>query len=115
MKRSDAFPSRYMGKDDVAKPIVLHISRVDIEDIGTDSEIESKPVMHWQESDAKPLILNSTNWGAIEAAYGDESDNWANKPVELFNDPSVQFMGKRVGGVRVRIPLVSEPGSEAPF
>lgn len=102
MKQSDAFPSRYMSKDDVKAPLTLHIAHVSMENIGTESEQEMKPIMQFQEPDAKPMILNNTNWVIIAAIHGPESDDWSGKPITLFFDPTVQYMGKLVGGVRCR-------------
>ena len=104
MKRSEAFPSQYIGKEDVQTPIVLHVGSAEMRNIGTENEQEEKPVIAWQEPDAKPFIVNATNWASIEAMYGEESDDWRGKPIELYFDPSVVFRGKRVGGVRVRRP-----------
>lgn len=108
MKTSDAFPSRFIGKDDVKKPIVVHLARVEMRNVGTERDQEEKPVAEWQEPDVKPLILNSTNWEVIALMYGEESDEWIGKPVELYHDPTVIFRGRRVGGVRVRVPKKTE-------
>jgi hypothetical protein len=114
MKRADVFPSQYIGKDDVQTPIILHVGSVELRNVGTESEQEEKPVIAWQEPDAKPLIVNSTNWAMIESLYGEESDDWRGKPIELYFDPFVTFRGKRVGGVRVRRPS-SEQVKNTPF
>lgn len=106
MKRSDAFPSRYISKDDVQNPVVAIIDTVRFDTIKGDSGDEDKPVVYFR-GDVKPMILNNTNWMTIEDAYGQESDDWAGKPIEMYCDPGVMFGGKRVGGVRVRIPKVN--------
>lgn len=103
MKRSDAFPSRYVSKDDVATPITARIDTVRFDTINGDKGDEDKPVMYFRDG-VKPMILNNTNWMTVEEAYGQESDDWTGKPVELYLDPGVMFGGKRVGGVRLRIP-----------
>lgn len=36
------------------------------------------------------------------AAWGDESDVWTGRQVQLYYDPEVVYGGKKVGGVRVR-------------
>lgn len=104
MRRSDAFPSKYMGKDDIGTGMTLTIGQVLQEGVESDGEMKQKAVMYFHEPDAKPWIINAGNWMTIEDAYGEESDDWHDKPIELFVDPSVMFGGKRVGGVRVRIP-----------
>lgn len=111
MRRSEAFPSQYLGKDDVQQDILAHIKDVGKESIKSDGADEEKAVMTWQERDLKPMILNNTNWMALEDAYGEESDGWKGKPVEIYLDPSVMYGGKRVGGVRLRVP---KPTATAP-
>lgn len=103
MKRSDAFPSRYISKEDVATPIRATIDTVRFDTIKGDTADEDKPVIYFRDG-VKPMILNNTNWMTIEDAYGPESDNWTGKTIELYCDPGVMFGGKRVGGVRVRVP-----------
>jgi len=111
MKRNDAFPSRYISKEDVVEPTTFTIADVAMDVLEGDEGQKSKPVMYFTDEDAKPFILNGTNWLTIEGAYGDDSDTWAGKTVTLFNDPSVMFGKKRVGGVRVRIPGNSQPAT----
>lgn len=108
MKRSDAFPTSYMSKDDVQTPLLLRISDVQIKNVGTDSEQEEKPVMYFKEPEVKPMILNQTNWSVLEALYGEDTDSWRGKPIVIYFDQAVLFKGKRVGGVRCRAP---KPGS----
>ena len=106
MKRSEAFPGRYMTKDMVTTPMVLHIAKVETENVGMEDDPENKPVISFQEQgpNIKPLACNGTNWDVIEAAYGLDSDDWIGKAVELYHDPTVKFGKQRVGGIRVRIP-----------
>lgn len=105
MKRSDAFPSQYVSKDDVESPVVWNIAGVSkVEMPDDEGGKKTPPVMTFKEDHAKPLILNNTNWMVLEDLYGDDSDKWIGHPIELYKDPSVMFGGKRVGGVRVRKP-----------
>lgn len=103
MKRSDAFPSTYLSKDDVAIPIILTIAEVQHVTLKGDNGDEQKVAAYFVEPDSKPFILNNTNWMVLEDAFGEDSDLWKGKSIELFKDPSVMFGGKRVGGVRVRL------------
>lgn len=109
MKRSQAFPSVFLAKDDLMNgPRIVTIKEVRMELVRGDGGEEEKPVMHFEPNgtNTKPLILNNINWMTIEESYGDESDHWISKPLELFVDPAVMFGGRRVGGVRVRVPDV---------
>jgi hypothetical protein len=104
MKATDVFPSTFLKKEDAAKPLSLTIETVAMEDVNTDDGKEKKAVLHFVDGRAKPMILNRGNWSILEEAYGLDSDDWAGHPVEVYVDPSVMFGGKRVGGLRVRVP-----------
>jgi len=113
MKRSEAFPSKYMSKDDVKVPVRATIAAVRFDVLKGENGDEQKPVMYFQ-GDVKPMIVNNTNWMTCEDAWGDDSDNWLGKSVELYFEPSVMFGGKRVGGVRVRISASGKTQAAAP-
>jgi hypothetical protein len=110
MKRSDVFPSQYLAKDDVNPPVQAIIKEVVQEMVSGDDTKENKPVMHFRDG-IKPMILNTTNWTVCEESFGLDSDDWTGKAVELYVDPTVMYAGKRVGGVRLRIPA---SGAAAP-
>lgn len=103
MKRSDAFPSQYLGKDDVHSPRIVTIDDVQKATIKGENGEEEKPVMYFRDF-PKPMILNNVNWMTVESEYGDDSDLWKGKQIELYHDPNIMFGSKRVGGVRIRIP-----------
>ena len=102
MKKNDAFPSKYVSKEDVDTPVVFIIAKVAHEDVQDGDTTKTKTVISFQ--NGKPMICNGVNWDTIESAYGPESDEWVGKMIELFHDPTVMFGRDRVGGVRVRIP-----------
>ena len=104
MKRNEAFPSQYLGQKDIERPITAIIEAVRFEEVQGDHGAEDKPVLFFKNDEPKKMILNNTNWGAIEDAYGDESDNWNGKSIELYVDPGIMFGNQRKGGLRVRVP-----------
>lgn len=104
MKRSEAFPSKFLSKDDVRAPTVCIIEKVINETLGQGEDQEIKPVMYFQSGVSKPMVINNTNWMSVEDLYGDESDDWPGKAIEIWVDPSVSFGGKRIGGLRLRAP-----------
>ena len=104
MKRTDAFPSKYLSKDDLSGPTLGVIDAVVIETLGQGDEQETKPVLYWKSGLPKPMVINNTNWQNVEALYGDDSDGWMGKTVEVWVDPAVSFGGKRIGGLRLRAP-----------
>ncbi len=107
MKFNKAFPTskRYIrGSDlvDEAK-ITGEISHVEMRVIGRDTKI-NKPVLLFVNA-CSPLVLNETNWQVLEAAFGDDSSDWAGQRVELTGYDGVMNDGKPFRGVKVT-PLV---------
>ncbi len=99
MKITDAFPSNYIKSSDLnGRVLQLTIDRVTMEDL----DGEQKPVLYFQ-GKQKGTVLNRTNATTLVAKYGDETEAWQGKPVELFTAP-VSFQGLTVDGLRVRIP-----------
>ncbi|MBE3120157.1 MAG: hypothetical protein IMZ50_15560 [Candidatus Atribacteria bacterium] len=102
---AQAFPSKWLSKHDVKTPIVATISRVVFEKLGTDN----KPVVYFTEPHIKPMSVNVGNWRVLDNAYGDDSDLWIGKQIEIYADPYVQFQGETVGGLKLRLPAGSPP------
>ena len=67
----------------------------------------------------KPMVLNRTNWEALEEAFGD-SDDWPGHKVQDQVRLKTQFQGKPVDGIRLE-PIVAKPApkdelnDEVPF
>lgn len=104
MKRNDAFPSRYLSKADIPAPVVAVIASVANEPIGQGQAQEVKPVLSFTGDSPKPMVCNASNWDTLEGLYGEESDNWTGKRIEIWVDPNVMYGGKREGGLRLRAP-----------
>jgi len=115
MRRSEAFPSKYLGKDDLNGPLLVTIKNLDTAMIKGDHGDECKTVMFFKEGDAKPYIMNTCNWMTLEDAYGEDSDDWHGKPVEFYVDQNVMYGTKRVGGVRVRVPISRQATEQVHF
>lgn len=112
MKISEMYPSKYLSKDDFAAgPQVMTIRTVVREEIKADNGKELKNVVYFTNSE-KPLILNRGNAEVLVMAYGDDSTAWHGRQIELYVDPNILFAGKRVGGLRLRMP--SSVPSHAP-
>lgn len=100
MKMSEAFPSSFLKASDLGGAMVtVTIGTVTMEKV---SESEEKPCIHFDGKD-KGLILNKTNAAVLVNAYGDESNHWTGKPIQLFS-AQVSFQGRMVDAIRVRIP-----------
>lgn len=109
MKVSEAFPSNYLKAADLGgRTIRAKINIVRSEDIGGDQKL----VIYFQGKE-KGLVLNKTNSTTIAMAFGDETDNWTDAPIELFPQ-AVPFNGQMVPAIRVRIPPEDQPTHAAP-
>ncbi len=107
MRITEAFPPRFMSKEDVTKPRVLTIELVVMEEVESEDGRVEKPVCYFSEKDSKPLILNKTNAEVLRELYGDETEEWVGKQIEVYFDPSIRFGTRKTGGIRVRKPSVS--------
>jgi hypothetical protein len=107
MRREDVFPGRFLTKSEIgamhAGDRVLIVVRVEVERFDDEDPRDAKPIMFFREG-PKGVPLNKTNWDILAHAYGDDSDDWIGRPVELTIDPNVTYGGKRCGGIRVGVP-----------
>lgn len=108
MRMSAAFPSEYLKAADlVGKRVKIKMDRVEMKDIGGDH----KPVLFLLGTDKK-IVLNKTNANEIIDAYGDDTDDWHGKTIELY-EARVDFQGKKVQAIRVNA-MLGGNGSAAP-
>lgn len=115
MKIDTTASSRFLAQGDVDAPFIATIDRVKI-----DNALRNPYVLTFVEAWVKPLPLNLTNRRMIVAAYGEDSDHWTGKPIEIYVNPDVtNSRGEIVGGIRLRIPAAvpappSRPTSPPP-
>lgn len=100
MTANDLYPSKFLSKDDVPQPRIVTITKVSREELTGDGGKEWKAVIHFAE--AKSMVLNRINGTVLFEELGKTTDDWINKQIEIFVDPSVMMGGKRVGGLRLR-------------
>lgn len=103
MKISEMKDTRYLKKEDCGEGgIVVTIAGLKQENVGADDAEEMKWILFFKEK-LKPMVLNWTNTQLISKALGsDETDEWIGKKIVLYNDVSVSFGDRLVGGIRVR-------------
>jgi hypothetical protein len=104
-KTSDMIPSRFLKKGDIGPGILVTIKDVELVTFKEDTaDAESRWILHFEENE-KGLSLNKTNIQMLEIiCANDDTDFWKGKQVVLYWDPTVDFMGKIVGGIRIRAP-----------
>lgn len=106
--------SKYLKRADCGKGILLTIAGLEKVDVSGDGSDEIKAVLLFEES--KPLVLNRINAEMIANILGSpETDDWIGHKIVAFDDPSVMFKGKCVGGIRVRaLKVKSSPKAKPP-
>ena len=110
MRTSQMFPSKYCKADDFFDgPQIAIIRDITMETLGRGKDEETKPVIHFENDNPKPLVPNVTNTRTIEDAFGFETDDWAGCQIELYA-PKVPFGSKIVDGIRIRIPKEPDAG-----
>ena len=93
----------YLKRESVSAEGEIHtvIKCVEEEINSADGGSETKWILYL--SDLKPLIMNATNIRRAVAAFGTaEVNDWGGKPLIVYDDDSVEYGGKVVGGVRLR-------------
>jgi hypothetical protein len=102
-KISEMKSSKFLKRDDVGDGVVCTITGVSQENVAKEgADPEMKWCLHFANLD-KPMVLNSTNMQLIAKFTGSEdTDDWEDKKIILYDDPSVSFGGKLTGGIRVR-------------
>ncbi len=104
-----AFPSKYLKAHDLlGKTVRLKIAGITVEKLGEDL----RPIISFAGTD-KTLVVNKTNANRISASYGRETDDWIGKDIEVYPD-QVEFQGRMVEAIRVRIPAKPPQGKTAP-
>jgi hypothetical protein len=82
-----------MGRERVRKPIL---------------ELTNAQGQAWPSA----LVLNKTNALRLAAAFGDDTDEWPGKAIELWSEP-VSFNGETVPGIHVE-PVLAGNGTTGP-
>ena len=99
--------SRFMKKEDLDGEevfTILDFSQEEVEDEKT-KETEQIGALQFEET-KKMLRLNITNMNRIADLFDTyETDDWVGHQIILYPDPSVEMMGQRVGGIRVKTEL----------
>jgi hypothetical protein len=95
--------SKYLSKEDVGEDgLVLTIKGFRMETLKSDEGDEDKTVVHFVE-DVKPMVLNRTNAQLVGVATGAKTAGDARgKQIVVYNDPTVGFGGKIMGGLRIK-------------
>ena len=103
--------SRFFKAADLTQEKKLRIKSATEELIGQGAD-QKKMLTAWFTNDERGLPLNRVNNRTIRGAFGDPVDGWAGKIIVLF-PTMVEFRGRMVPGLRVRIPPPKEGNGQA--
>lgn len=115
------FNTKYLNAFDVEGGRVVTIKEIRLEEVESQSGKEVCPIMYFHEA-TKGMVMGKTKGNTVAKLYGNEVDNWLNKPIELF-DGEAMFKGQMVPAILVRskapmaptvIPQASPPVAIAP-
>jgi hypothetical protein len=101
MKRDEIFPSKYLKASDLNKPIVVTIDSAPFEVLKNPEGKEQSKVVLYFRGAKKALPLNITNWDAVAAICGEDTEDWPGGKIELYADKT-RMGGKTVDCIRVR-------------
>ena len=100
MKMSTLFPSAYFKASDLGDgPTILKIESIKLEKMG---DGEHKPVISFT-GQSKGLVMNRINGNVLVRLYGDDTDDWIGKKIQLIATVT-EFGGKTVDCIRLRAP-----------
>lgn len=108
--------SKYLAKEDCDPPLLVTVGGMTLDEMETDGQKERKAVLHFQEADIKPMILNNTNKELLKVVTGGRTvGEIRGKKIVVYNDPTVMFGKKAVGGIRIRAPKNQQPIDDVPY
>ena len=102
--------SKYLSKEDCDPPILAQIAYMTKDQIEADNGMEERAVLNFH-GDLKPLILNNTNKELLKIIFPgiQTTGQLKNQSIVLYNDPTIMFGKKMVGGIRIRSAVPQAP------
>src|SRR5262245_60854639 len=102
MKKSDAFPSKWLKAADLyGRPMAVKVKSVEMSELKSpDGKTQQKPVVRFHNQE-KGLVLNGVNFDSIADILGADTDEWVGGEVELY-PAKTEMAGKRVDCIRVQ-------------
>lgn len=99
-------PSKFLKKEHVGRAgksfTIANVAEHNVAQ--EDKPKEIKWCLEFKEVET-PMVLNSANLELTALALNSKnSDDWIGKQVVIYEDPTISFGGKLVGGLRVKVP-----------
>jgi hypothetical protein len=99
---NDFFPSNYMKAAEFGTGLVVGtIAGIHAASFENDGKTRSKPVMTFTEPNLKALVVNKTNFLTLAAAFGDNTEGWVGKMIQLVK-MRVPFKGTLTDSIKVK-------------
>ena len=89
-------------QDDGERPYT--IQDVDVAEFGDASKGTTERRLQLVLDEDARFTLNATNTRILIKHYTDDTARWIGVPIILAFDESIQYAGRMVGGIRVRLP-----------
>jgi len=103
-KISEAFPSKYLtGASLNGRAVQATINVVIEEDVG---QPPTTKLVSYFKGIERGLVLNKSNATTLAGLFGDDTDGWRGKQIELY-ETETSYQGRQVPGIRVRKPRVA--------
>jgi hypothetical protein len=104
--------SKFIAKSD-CEPAKIVTIRAVVQEL--DKERDKIYWMMYFNELKKGLKLNNTIIKTLGAGFGAQSESWLGRRVKLYVDPTVQFAGQMIGGIRIMLPSANRqiPGASA--
>jgi len=87
--------SDQLNAEDLSEPKILKITEV--KEIKGDQPV----AIHYESEDGRPYKPCKSMLKLMIYAWGKDAELWAGKSMTVFNDLSVKWAGKAVGGIRI--------------
>lgn len=97
MKISEQFAGSYLKAADLPTPKVFTIAGCET---ATMPDGNTKPALRFA-GEEQQLVLNKTNAYCLAEWFGDDTNGWLNRQVELYST-TTSFSGRMVPAIRVR-------------
>ncbi len=112
-KLNDIKDSNYLTKEDCEPAIKVTVERCVEEDVSMANQPPKMKYVVYFKGQEKGMVLNLTNFQrVVSLCHKEDTDDWQGVEFTLYNDPTVDFGGKLVGGIRVWVPQTAPPGVE---
>jgi hypothetical protein len=103
MKINEAFPSNFLKAEDLrGRRVPCTITAAVMEEIGQGRDKETKLILSFAGKEKK-MVCNKTNATSIAKLYGDDTDFWIGKVINI-EPREIEFGGELVWGIRVCLP-----------